>query len=379
MFVPKIFLPVLLILMMQLHTPVLSFADDPLFDNSMKQIANTLAGSLRDSRITKVAVLEPESVNGEVSELGVVIAESITGYLFESRKGLRVIERRLLGRILEEHGFNRSGLVDEESIQKLGKILGVEGIIIGTIAKINSSYRINLRLLDVKTAEVIAVSRGSFNSDTGLDNAFARQIRPRPTRSVISSRNPETGSTTPGNAVLDLNWKNREDGDFPDGFGGLRIFSAFGGKVLGSPGEGDYSFELPVYFPSDFRLSMELGGNTGNSNRRCILISLFSPDGRLPLYICPHPVGGGEWDAGFIGTKMSGSVKCRNDKPTEVELIKKGDVYKLYIANKMVVALRDNKFTQFNGFKIKFTSNTFITSSGYIKGHFISRIRLTQL
>ena len=379
MYKAKIFFIVLVILMVQIHTPVSSSANDLLFDNSMQDIANTLAGSLRDSRITKVAVLELESVSGEVSELGVIISEIITGYLFENQKGLRVIERRLLGRVLEEHGFNQSGLVDEKSIQKLGKILGVEGIIIGTIAKINDKYMINLRLLDVRTAEVISVSRGSFNSNAGLDNAFVRQIRSRPVRNIIPSKKTKTGQSVASNAILDLSWKNYEDGDFPDGFGGLRVFNAFGGKVLGSPGEGDYSFEVPVSFPSDFRLIMELGGNTGNSNKRCMIISLFGPDGRLPLYVCPHPASGGEWDAGFIGTKMRGSVKHNNDKPTDIELHKKGDVYKLYIANKMVVALRDDKFSQFNGFKIKFTSDLFINSSGYVRGHFISKIRLAQL
>ncbi len=377
MFKSKAILSMLVILMFQLYSPVFIFAEDSIFDNSMKAVANKLAGSLRDSKITKVAVLEPESVSGEVSELGVLISESIIGYLFENQKGLRVIERRLLGKILEEHGFTQSGLVDKKTIQKLGKILGVEGIVIGTIAKVDKDYRVNLRLLDVKTAEVITVSRGSFSSNTGLDNAFVRMIRGKGSQIAASQIGKNAAPQTVKRALLDLDWKNYEDGDFPDGYGGLRVFKAFGGKVLASPRNGNYSFEISSPFPSDFRLSMELGGNTGNSNTRCFIINLIGPDGDLPWYVCPHPVGGGEWYAGFVDTNINGSKKQRNSSPTEIELQKKGDVYKIFIANNMVVSLKDNKFSQFNGFKVKFKSGTFDPSE-YNNGHFISKVKLTD-
>lgn len=378
MFVSKVTIRVFILLIyLTVILPIYLYAEESNFDNAMKEIANKLAGSLRGSKITKVAVLEPETISGEVSELGVLISESVIGYLFENEKGLRVIERRLLSKILEEHGFTQTGLVDEKTIQKLGNILGVEGIVIGTIAKVDKDYRVNLRLLDVKTAEVIAVSRCTFLSNVGLDNAFVRIVRKKGI-SVEAQPIKQIGMPqTVKKAILDIDWKYFEEGDFPDGYGGLRVFKAFGGKVLATPSEGDYSFEIATSFPSDFRLFTILGGSTGNSNKRCFIISLIGSDGDLGYYLCPHPVGGGRWDFGFLGTNIKGSRELDNDNPTEVELQKKGDVYKLYIANNMVLSLKDNKISQFNGIKIKFQSNEF-GSDRHVKGHFISKIKITD-
>lgn len=113
-----------------------------------------------------------------------------------------LVERKDIDRILTEQNFSNSDRADPSTAAKLGKILNVDAILIGTITEFGSekkgfntgglgggwhgiggggighsntkaNVRINARLIDVQTAEILAVGEGfgqssrSANSLTG--------------------------------------------------------------------------------------------------------------------------------------------------------------------------------------------------------------------
>jgi curli biogenesis system outer membrane secretion channel CsgG len=100
-----------------------------------------------------------------------------------------VIERKQIETILSEQDFSHSGRVDPATAAKIGKILGLDGIVVGSITqfgtedkktggiggvignragvlggvgvkKTKAKVAINARLIDVNTAEILAVSEG---------------------------------------------------------------------------------------------------------------------------------------------------------------------------------------------------------------------------
>jgi hypothetical protein len=65
-----------------------------------------------------------------------------------------------MDRVLKEQGFQASGLCDgNECAVEVGRVLGIDRMVVGSIGKIGSMYIINVRMVDVSTGEILASVR----------------------------------------------------------------------------------------------------------------------------------------------------------------------------------------------------------------------------
>ncbi|MBR3623682.1 MAG: hypothetical protein IKN43_10090 [Selenomonadaceae bacterium] len=76
------------------------------------------------------------------------------------------VDRAELKRILDEMQLQRSGLVDPATISKLGKFLGAEYLVLGTVTSVSrdrGKYKshVTLRMVAVETAAVALSGRGT--------------------------------------------------------------------------------------------------------------------------------------------------------------------------------------------------------------------------
>ena len=113
---------------------------------------------------TKLAVLdfELQGQKFETDNMGSMVAEwFITALVKDGR--FEVVERTLLKKILDEQKLVMSGVVEENVVKELGKILGVKIIISGAILRIGKDTEVNARIIDVVNASIIAAEniRGS--------------------------------------------------------------------------------------------------------------------------------------------------------------------------------------------------------------------------
>ena len=65
-----------------------------------------------------------------------------------------VVDRAQLDAVRTELNFNLSGEVDDNSAQEIGKMLGAQTIVSGSVRKIGASYRLDVRAIEVQTAAV---------------------------------------------------------------------------------------------------------------------------------------------------------------------------------------------------------------------------------
>lgn len=71
----------------------------------------------------------------------------------------RVVDRDVVDNILNEQHFQRSGVVNSSTSVELGKILGINLVLVGTVrvlAADGSKFHVQLRLVDVQSAELLA-------------------------------------------------------------------------------------------------------------------------------------------------------------------------------------------------------------------------------
>ncbi len=135
-------------------------------DDKYDQLIKELTAQLDSSLNKKIAVL-PFSGAGkeELSKDGAVISERITTKLIQQKK-FEIIERALLDKVTSELKLQTSDIMDKESTKKLGKILGAEVMILGTVHE-SSPYQVevNARLIQTETAIALAASKIVLEKD----------------------------------------------------------------------------------------------------------------------------------------------------------------------------------------------------------------------
>ncbi|MFQ6608093.1 MAG: CsgG/HfaB family protein [Fidelibacterota bacterium] len=73
-----------------------------------------------------------------------------------------VVERGQMEMILEEQGFQQTGCTSAECAVEVGKLLGVQKMVTGSIGKLGELYTVDARMFDVQTGEIERVSKREY-------------------------------------------------------------------------------------------------------------------------------------------------------------------------------------------------------------------------
>ena len=124
----------------------------------------------------------------------------------------RVVERSQIEAVLAEQNFGASGRVDASTAAQIGRILGVESVIIGSITKFNydvkdkgirvfgvgtrrevveAEVQLNVRMVNTSTAEIIRTAEGNGQatdtaSSVTVTGVFGQDSDPDNVRQVLS-------------------------------------------------------------------------------------------------------------------------------------------------------------------------------------------------
>jgi TolB-like protein len=134
------------------------------------ELSQQIAAKMTAKQKTTVAVVEFTDLQGNVTDFGRFLAEELITRLYDAGK-FKVIERQLLNKIIAEQKLSLTGVVDPAAAKQLGKILGVEAIVSGTVTNLAQSVRVNARLISTETGEIFAVASTEIFKDesvTGL-------------------------------------------------------------------------------------------------------------------------------------------------------------------------------------------------------------------
>lgn len=128
----------------------------------LDKIAKTLsqgAGSLVNK---KVAVLPFPYHDGRDSQGSTIVSERLITKIVKRNK-LEVIERSLIEKVLRELKLQATGAIDQDSAKELGKILGVEAIVSGTLIDLGEGQvEVNSRLIRTETGQIIVAASGEL-------------------------------------------------------------------------------------------------------------------------------------------------------------------------------------------------------------------------
>jgi TolB-like protein len=160
----------------------------------------------------KIAVLAFEYVDKRPSPGVRVVTEKLTNRFVE-HGGWTVIERSMVEKLTQELEFQLSAAVDPESAKQIGKGLGVEAIVTGTLEEPKRGrVEVSARIIRAESYEILAAASVIVEktwSDTPVEEAASS---PASTRNVSRFRGPVHGFTDfffgISDAKADLEFKN---------------------------------------------------------------------------------------------------------------------------------------------------------------------------
>ncbi len=102
-----------------------------------------------------------------------------SGFLENS---FRVVDRDVVDNILKEQHFQRSGVVNTATSVEVGKILGINLVLMGTVrvmAADGSRFHVQLRIINVQSAELMATTFATGDPSIGYRASYelARKLK----------------------------------------------------------------------------------------------------------------------------------------------------------------------------------------------------------
>jgi WD40 repeat protein len=132
---------------------------------------------------SKVAVLYFSSPSEAFSNY---VIEELMGYLVRDRKVV-VVDRNSLDIIRREQNFQLSGEVDDHSAQAIGKMLGAQSVVAGSLVDLGGTYRFRVYTLNVETA----AREAAYMSTVQPDAQIAHLLNTRNTPAIAANQAPQ--------------------------------------------------------------------------------------------------------------------------------------------------------------------------------------------
>lgn len=109
-----------------------------------------------------VAVFEFDCDNKDFSKNIAIMSDLLVHELVKSGD-VTVVERKRLDKIMQEYAFQSSPFVDIKTAKKLGKGLGADYIIVGSVASLGCPLYITARMVDVEKGTILHSAKMKLN------------------------------------------------------------------------------------------------------------------------------------------------------------------------------------------------------------------------
>jgi hypothetical protein len=127
------------------------------------------------------------------------VIEEMSIALVDGRK-LIVVDRKEIDLIRGEMNFQMSGEVSDESAQEIGKLLGAQSIVSGSLVNMGDTHRFRTKVINVISAAIETSSSISVANDSQIQFLLSQRKSPAPQTAQSSTRAAPSQSGTSNQA-----------------------------------------------------------------------------------------------------------------------------------------------------------------------------------
>ena len=143
-----------------------------------------------------VAILNLDAKGGITEDEASVITDRLRALILKTNL-LNVLERGRMDAILKEQGFQQSAFCDAEACQvQMGRLLGVDGLVIGAVSRLDNLYTLSVRILDVERGIIL---REEYEDCRCSLSEVLTRVTPRMAKKVLNQPVSQTSqNVSPG-------------------------------------------------------------------------------------------------------------------------------------------------------------------------------------
>ncbi len=324
---------------------------------AMETLARGLIANLGE-KLKNAAVVDFINLDGQVSMFGKHIAEEMSTRLAKWGD-FTIVERALIDKAIAEQKYSLSDFVDLTKAASLGKLVGAQGIVIGTITELEKTFQVNARIIHTETGEVLSTSGVEVKKDVDTIKLASEIITiPKPEKKeekkpepeVVKEPEPKPEPKVEKPVVKEEpkekifyyeDFSTVEEGDIPKGWlGGEKLMVKKEGreKFLTPFEKGVHRFSVDnIVFPKDFIFEWIINcGRSGyHDQQHAVTI------GDVKIAICYEH---GLWTYCSRMNETAAEHEDIRGKTVKVSLKKIGAVFRLFIDDKQILMARYPEF-----------------------------------
>ncbi len=147
---------------------------------AVDQLASQIAQVAPESTAVRIAITDFTDSHGVTSDFSRYVADRLIRRLALNPR-LMVIERRLLGQVLQQLGLKRSDLARPEGARLLAKGYGVDLVVLASATELGDQISLDARVVDVLSGETIGYASANVTRDAKVGRMLevGRQQEPR--------------------------------------------------------------------------------------------------------------------------------------------------------------------------------------------------------
>ena len=163
----------LLRLIVFLYSPIALTQD---FDSELKALAGNLATKIEGANVRSVTVLDFTDLQGVPTELGRFLAQELSNKLVDAANTVSVVDRANVQFLLRENKLSIEGLINPETRKKLGNLIGVDALVVGTTTPVDDRFRLSARLTSVDTGRILGSHTVTLSASDELSQFYRRGV-----------------------------------------------------------------------------------------------------------------------------------------------------------------------------------------------------------
>ncbi|MGO8854650.1 MAG: FlgO family outer membrane protein [Steroidobacteraceae bacterium] len=146
------------------------------YEVALHSLASKLVLQLQSAGQTSATVLDFTDMQGQGTELGRFLAQELSDQLVAGAKTLSLVDRANLQFLLKENKLSMEGLVDPRSTRKLGNMIGIDTVIMGTVTPLGNIVRLSVRAVAVETGKIVAAQSITVSAAGGLGEMYTHGV-----------------------------------------------------------------------------------------------------------------------------------------------------------------------------------------------------------
>lgn len=150
------------------------FSSQPVLADNLDQAVKTVVDELTSDLFMEISADQDYRIvvadflnqNNQKTRLSNFISENIIVTLIkESDSNIKILERQRLNSVLEEQDRMTSGVLKQETSQKIGELLGADSIIIGKYYNIKKEIHLIAKLVSIETGYIHTAHKIKIKKD----------------------------------------------------------------------------------------------------------------------------------------------------------------------------------------------------------------------